>query len=238
MKMRKLTLAVIASSTVALQASYANISTGYYVGAHAGYGATTAKNSGVLAQNTPAGPAGTSVTGSVDIGSTAPNIGIMGGYGWVYGCMYYGGELAYTYENTKINDTIGQGGVVNGAALSASAFKRSGYFHVGLRGGYLFTPNTMFYIRLGANFGKWTINDTLNYGFSTAVPGNGSKNRLTFTPGLGLETAIHQHVYLRVEYVFEWGPGVKATNANFPAGATNISNVRTQAGKVGLAYKF
>lgn len=237
--MKKLALVLAASTSIALQASHANISTGFYAGAHAGYGATTAKTSGVLAQTIPGtGPAGTSVAGSQEVGSTAPNIGIMGGYGWVYGCMYYGGEIAYTYENTKINDTIGQGAVLNGATLSSSTFKRSGYFHVGLRGGYLFTPNTMFYIRLGANFSKWILNDSLNNGFSSAIPAAGSKNRLTVTPGLGLETAIHQHVYLRVEYIFEWGPNVSATNANAQAGSTTMSNVRTQSGKVGLVYKF
>jgi opacity protein-like surface antigen len=234
--MKKLALALVASTTVALSAAQANISTGYYLGAHLGYGATTAKTSGILATPNPltGAPAGTSVPGSTEVGNTAPNIGIMAGYGWVTGCMYYGGEIAYTFENIKITDTEGQDGVT----YFSSVFKRNGYFNAALRGGYLFTPNTMFYIRLGVNFSKWSINDTLNNGFSINVPGSGTKNRLTFTPGLGLETAIHQHVYLRVEYVFEWGPGIQATNANAPLGATNMSNVRSQAGKAGLVYKF
>lgn len=224
--MKKLALALVTTTTVALGAAQANIATGYYVGAHVGYGASTAKTSGVEA------PTGATVSGSQDIGSSNPNIGVMGGYGWVTGCMYYGGEIAYTYENAKITDTLGQGG-----GFGSQVFKRSGYFHVGLRGGYLFTPNTMFYIRLGGNFSKWTLSDSLNNGFSLALPATGSKNRLTFTPGVGIETAIHQHVYLRVEYVFEFGPGVRAVNANTP-GSTNMSNVRTQEGKVGLVYKF
>lgn len=237
MMMKKLALALVASTAVMASATQANIATGFYVGVHGGYGATTAKSSGIEATNINGIAPGTTNPGSTDIGSVAPNLGLMGGYGWVTGCMYYGGELAYTFEPIKITDTMGQtapqGGVFNKAEL-----KRSGYFHAGLRGGYLFTPNTMFYIRLGANLSKWYLNDTLNNGFSTNVPGSGSKVRITVTPGLGLETAIHQHVYLRVEYLFEFGPSVSARNSSASAGSTTTSNVRSQSGKVGLSYKF
>jgi len=230
--MKKLALALVAS-TIAVSATQANISTGVYLGAHVGYGATTAKTSGVQAVSDGVIPAGTGTPGSTDIGASAPNIGIMTGYGWVCGCVYYGGELAYTYESTKISDTTGQTGI-----FTNSQFKRNGYFHAGLRGGYLFTPNTMFYLRLGLNFGRWTLNDQLNNGFSSTTPGTGNKNRISFVPGFGIETAIHRHVYLRVEYVFEFGPSVRATNVNFPLGFTNVGNVRSQSGKLGLAYKF
>jgi opacity protein-like surface antigen len=237
MMMQKLALALITSTAVMASATYANIATGYYVGVHGGYGATTAKTTGILATTTDGFPPGTSVPGSTDIGGSAPNLGLMGGYGWVTGCMYYGGELAYTFEPVKINDTDGQN-APNGGIFDKAVLKRSGYFHAGLRGGYLFTPNTMFYIRLGVNFSKWNLNDSLNNGFSTIFPASGSKNRLTVTPGLGLETAIHQHVYLRVEYMYEFGPSVSARNSNTPLGSTTMSNIRSQSGKVGLSYKF
>ena len=68
--------------------------------------------------------------------------------------------------------------------------------------------------------------------------GTGSKSRLSFAPGIGLETAIHKHVYVRVEYVYEFGPSVRATNSNFTNAYTNVSTIRNQAGKVGLSYKF
>ena len=224
--MKKLALALVASA-VTLSAANANISTGFYLGATTGYGSTSGKLSGTQAF---APNAGAAVAGSTDVGSTAPNIGLIGGYGWVTGCMYYGGEIGYSFENTKINDTAG--------GVGRAELKRNGYFNAALRGGYLFTPNTMFYIRLAAHWGKWTLNDSNNFGFNPARVASGTKNRLSFAPGLGLETAIHKNVYLRVEYSYEFGPSVRATNSGSNQGFSNVGTIRSQSGKIGLAYKF
>lgn len=220
--MKKLALALVAS-TVALSAANANIATGFYLGATAGYGATTGKISGSTNR--------AAVAGNADVGSGAANIGLIGGYGWVSGCMYYGGEIGYSFENTKISNNLGGTGKVE--------LKRNGYFNAALRGGYLFTPNTMFYVRLGIQWGKWNLKDNNSnlFGFTNALPASGSKNRVSFTPGLGLETAIHKNVYLRVEYTYEFGPSVRA-KASTGNAFTNVGTIRSQSGKVGLAYKF
>ncbi|MBX9804463.1 MAG: porin family protein [Alphaproteobacteria bacterium] len=224
--MKKLTLA-LAASVVMLSATQANISTGFYIGAAGGYGSTTAKETAQFN--------GQGVPGSVDIGGNAANIGIFGGYGWVQNCLYFGGEIGYFFENTKIRDTLDTNVPATGGAFE---LKRNGYFNAALRGGYLFTPNTMLYIRLGVNWGKWTLRDTLN-AFSTTNAGSGSKNRMSFAPGLGLETAIHKNVYLRVEYTYEFGPSLRATNnAALSNNFVNVGTIRSQSGKIGLAYKF
>lgn len=223
--MKKLALALV-TSAVAVTAASANIGTGFYLGAGVGYGSTTGKYSGVNA-------GGAAVTGSADIGGNAANIGIFGGYGWVTGCLYFGGEIGYTFENTKVNNNIFTAATFGGATL-----KRNGYFNAALRPGYLFTPNTMAYVRLGANWGKWTLDDAVNFGFNSANQARGSKNRLSFAPGVGLETAIHKNVYLRVEYVYEFGPSIRATNANVAGAASNVGTLRSQSGKIGVAYKF
>jgi opacity protein-like surface antigen len=225
--MKKLALALVAS-TVALSAANANISTGFYLGATAGYGATSGKLTGADAN--PVGGAERVSPGSQDIGGNAANIGIIGGYGWVTGCMYYGGEIGYSFENTKIRSTLGSNTL-------STELKRNGYFNAALRGGYLFTPNTMFYVRLGLNWGKWTLNDSLGFDFDNANRATGSKNRMSFVPGVGLETAIHKNVYLRVEYTYEFGPSVRA-KANNVVGFTNVGSIRSQSAKIGLAYKF
>lgn len=219
--MKKLALALVASA-VTLSAANANISTGFYLGATAGYGATTGK---FTSSN-----AGVATNGSQDFGGNAANIGLIGGYGWVTGCMYYGGEIGYSFENTKVRDNLG-----NAANVRATELKRNGYFNAALRGGYLFTPNTMFYVRLGVNWGKWTLNAP------TAVAGvtlTGSKNRMSFTPGVGLETAIHKNVYLRVEYNYEFGSSVRAKQNNVNNTFLNAGSIRSQSAKIGLAYKF
>lgn len=220
--MKKLALALVASA-VALSAANANISTGFYLGATAGYGATTGKLTGANA-------AGVVTPGSRDIGGNAANIGLIGGYGWVTGCMYYGGEIGYSFENTKIRDTT------DGANGESRELKRNGYFNAALRGGYLFTPNTMFYVRLGMNWGKWTLNDSLD--FAVANRATGSKNRMSFVPGVGLETAIHKNVYLRVEYNYEFGPSVRAKANNVANAFVNVGSIRSQSAKIGLSYKF
>eukprot|EP01099_Mayorella_cantabrigiensis_P003504 TRINITY_DN2678_c0_g2_i1.p2 TRINITY_DN2678_c0_g2~~TRINITY_DN2678_c0_g2_i1.p2 ORF type:complete len:134 (+),score=1.68 TRINITY_DN2678_c0_g2_i1:145-546(+) len=132
--MKKLALALVAS-TVALGATQASIGTGFYLGAHVGYGSTTGKATSQLG--------GVATPGSRDIGGNAANIGIMGGYGWVTGCLYFGGELGYTFENTKIRDNL------SNLNLGTQELKRNGYFNAALRGGYLLNPNTMMYVRLG-----------------------------------------------------------------------------------------
>ena len=212
--MKKLALALVAS-TVAISAASANINTGFYLGAAVGYGATTAKG------------AVQGVSGTIAHGDTAANVGIHAGYGWVQNCTYFGGEVAYTFENTKINNTFGG---------LQQTFKRNGYFGAALRAGYLFTPTTMAYIRLGGNWGKWKLNDNL-----AGVPaGAGSKNRLSFAPGFGLETAVHKNVYLRGEYTYEFGPSVTAKNNGAGAAARTVTfnRVRSQSAKLGLSYKF
>jgi len=209
--MKKLALALVAS-TVAIGSASANIGTGFYLGADVGMGSTTGK-----ATNS-------RFSGSIDAGGTAANIGIMGGYGWVTGCLYFGGEVGYTFENTKVSDNSTLGANVQ--------LKRNGYFNAALRGGYLFTPNTMMYVRLGGHWGKWSLNVPA---IGPLAAFSGSKNRLSFAPGVGLETAVHKNVYLRVEYVYEFGPSVRATSgANF----VNAGTIRSQAGKVGVSYKF
>jgi opacity protein-like surface antigen len=214
--MKKLALALVASA-VALSAANANISTGFYAGATAGFGATTAKLTG--------GNNAGATAGSRDIGGTAANIGLIGGYGWVANCMYYGGELGYTFENAKVRQTT---------ATTEGELKRNGYFNAALRGGYLFTPNTMFYVRLGINWGKWTVKASQTVPVAGSI--SGSKNRMSFAPGLGLETAIHKNVLLRVEYTYEFGPSVRAKADN--GVYVNAGTVRSQSGKVGLVYKF
>jgi outer membrane immunogenic protein len=221
--MKKLALALVAS-TLGASAASANISTGFYLGGHVGYGSTTGKFTNQLA-NVP-------TNGSADFGVGAGNIGIFGGYGWVTGCMYFGGEIGYTFENTKIRDSLNSGG-----NFGSSELKRNGYFNMALRGGYLFTPNTMLYVRLGGNWGKWHYRDSLN-SFNNTNPGRGHKNRLSFAPGVGLETAIHKHVYLRGEYTYEFGPSVRAVNSVLPTFWSNIGTIRSQSFKLGLSYKF
>jgi hypothetical protein len=225
--MKKLALVLVAGA-IGSGASHANISTGFFAGAQIGYGSTNGKY-------TTTDVNGNSLSGSTDIGGSGGNIGVLGGYGWVEKRLYMGAEVSYTFEQITMNNTLGDSAAQGGAQL-----KRSGYFNMALRCGYLPIPNILFYIRVGGNFGTWKFRDTgiggIN-GFTQASTGSGAKNRLTFVPGFGLETAIHQCVYLRLEYVYEFGPSVKATNSSISA-FSNVSTIRNQSTKLGVVYKF
>lgn len=233
--MKKLALVLVAS-TIALGATQANIGTGFYAGGAIGYG----RASGTYSISVNPGVA--ALPGSVDFGGNSGNIGIHGGYGWVDNCLYFGGELGYTFDNTRINNTQAFGFPQNGipGVVGGTSLKRSGYFSFAARGGYLFTPTTMLYLRLGSNWGRWTLRDAGNFAsatFGTGLIGYGSSKSLSFVPGVGIETALNKNLYLRGEYTYEFGPSLRAINAN-QTGSTNIGSIRTQSGKLGLSYRF
>jgi opacity protein-like surface antigen len=207
------------------------IDTGYYLGSAVGYGGLTGKYS-----QRGLSIAGNDIPGFGDSSGSSGNIGIHGGYGMIHNCVYAGGEVAYTFDNAQINNTVA---VQPNSGNGGTQLKRHGYFNMAVRGGYLVTPATMLYLRLGANWGKWTFQDAGNNfnNFSQTIVGFGSKNRMTFVPGLGLETALHKNIYLRAEYTYEYCPTISAFNVATD-GYTSFSNLRQQSGKLGLSYKF
>lgn len=217
--MKKLTLA-LAASVLAINSAVAHISTGFYAGMVGGYGATTGKFT-VVRQS-----------GSTDVGAGAASLGLLIGYGWVTNCVYWGGEAGYVFENTRINETLGQ--TTN---LDAVRLKRTGYTNLAIRGGYLFNPNTMMFIRLGGNFSNWKMYDGL-WAFTASTSGRGSKNRFTFIPGVGMETSVQKQVYVRIEYLYEFGPGISTSNPSVAGASSQMGTLRSQTGRVGLAYKF
>jgi opacity protein-like surface antigen len=222
--MKKLTLALVASTLILTNAN-AHISTGFYLGAHAGYDTTTATNTSQQL--------GVTNSGDIQVGSSNGIIGIHGGYGWVQSCLYVGGDFGYTFGRTKLRDSMANPGTPGEATL-----KRDGYFRAAFRAGYLFTPNTLLYITLGTNLSKWNYNDTLNNGFNQTIPGTASKNKFTFAPGVGLETVIHRNVYLRFDYFYEFGTSLRAVNSRNGNAYSQLSTIRSQSLRMGISYKF
>lgn len=219
--MKKLALALVAATALAGAAS-AHLSTGFYMGAHTGWDSMRADYSQVNG--------GVAVAGSTQVGRDNPNIGLFAGYGWINGCFYWGGELGYTFANVKARDTLGF------VAPAATELKRNGYFNAAVRLGYLFSVNTMGYIRLGVNWGKWSVNDTILV--NAANPYTGSKSRASFAPGVGLETAVHKNVYVRAEWTYEFASSVRATRAAVANTSSTYNSIRSNSFKLGIAYKF
>jgi outer membrane immunogenic protein len=220
--MKKLVLALVAT-TVAASAASANIGTGFYLGGHLGWGNVKAK----LTDQSAAGAA----AGTADIGNDAGNLGIHGGYGFMSGCWYFGGELFYTFENIKARTNLGV------AVGTSTELKRNGYYGLALRAGFVFNHNTMFFVRLGGHMGKWQLRDSA-FNFNAANPGTASKNRFNFAPGVGIEHAINKNLWLRGEWFYEFGPSIRATNSAFAGDVTNAGNIRYNSFRLGLSYKF
>lgn len=230
--MKNLALALIAS-TVALSGTKATIDSGFFLGGAVGYGSIKGQYS------IPGATPGNAISGSQSVGDSSFNGGIHAGYGEVKNCFYLGCEIGATYDNSKIKNTLN--GFVNGAALVGQyQLKRDWYLNVALRGGYLIAPTTMAYLRLGVNASKWTFSDTnsLTGPFSPGSPSSGSKNSISFAPGIGVEAALNKHLYVRLEYTYEFAPSLIATNVFIAGQATRVSNIRSQATKVGLFYRF
>lgn len=196
--MKKIISALLVTAAVAAPAVAANnIQTGFYVGANAGASASKLDIaiSGIPTQN---------------IGAQNAVLGLYTGYGVVNSNLYFGGELFAAIDNTKFK-------------VGTLQVKRKAFFGAAARLGFLVSPSTMIYGRLGLEFGKWQASDN--------GVNQGRTNKAAFAPGLGLETALTNNLSLRTEWVYQ----INKAFAN-----TKTTNVRTRAQRftVGISYRF
>lgn len=202
--MKKLALALVASSFVAGTAS-ADISTGFYLGAGIG-GNSTSSNVSIPNVGGVAGANASANLGRHNIDGT-----IFGGYGFVTGCTYLGGELGFTFTGGKANASVDA--TVAGGTLTTVTAERRNVIKAAFLVGQKFTPSTMAFIRLGMNNADIRINGD-------------KKRKFSFAPGVGVRTAVTKNVELTFQY--EYDLGAKHRDVK----------VKTQAATLGVAYKF
>ena len=258
--MKKLTtalLAVCAVSTAAM--ADAGAFNGFYLGANAGVANTTSKYD---YKNVAANTTGTSRTSYASTGSNvfqsgknsnAGQAGLYAGYNMQMGQMVVGGEAYVSLDSTKktlYDDTANAANPMFKVTL-----KRSVFYGLAARFGFVVSPSTMLYARLAAESGKWTMNSVAapsvanSASAATASAGantmNGTKNGIYFAPGLGIETVVAKNLLLRAEGTYTFAPTVTINSQD-------TSNIRTINGtavkhtsktsqmavKLGLAYKF
>ncbi|WP_032112729.1 outer membrane protein [Candidatus Paracaedibacter symbiosus] len=209
--MKKLALALVASSFVA-GAATADINTGFYLGAGIGAGSVNAN-----------------IQDSVNNLDVKSNIGrsriegsLYAGYGFVTGCTYLGGEFGYTFAGAK----VGQSVTVGNLAGSGFTIQQRNIWNFAVLAGQKVSPSTMIYARLGLNLANYKLEAfETDAGVTTQYPGD-SKNKASFAPGLGIETAVTKNVRVRLQYVYDLGAKI------------GDSNVRAQSATLGVAYKF
>ena len=236
--MRKLILAVVATSAIASQAT-AEIRSGFYIGANASANNLLGKGSwsyGDTTANTPKTDSNKS-----QLGRFGGGLGVYAGYGMLSGCMYYAGELAYDWNAAKAKHSFKSNNTLNNGAVATNSnaklkLENEHIFNFAALIGRKVNPSTVLYVRLGANVSDVEMHANV---FGQKI--NKSKTRLSFVPGLGMETSFHKNVVGRLEYTCDFANKAKksftnaATNETFKA---SVKNVNTHSVKLGIAYKF
>jgi len=256
--MKKLTtalLAVCAVSTAAM--ADAGAFNGFYLGANAGVASTTSEYNWTNTNTNSSGKS--SISSSSSSGSTfqsgknsnAGQAGLYAGYNMQVGQLVVGGEGYVSLDSTKktlYDDTA------NAANPQfKSTLKRSMFYGLAARLGFVVSPSTMLYARLAAESGKWTLNSIATGDTGTTGNTNGvsaannvssSKNGVYFAPGLGIETVVAKNLLLRAEGTYTFAPTVSVdqdtTNLEGINGTSvkHTSKTSQMAAKLGLAYKF
>jgi opacity protein-like surface antigen len=141
--------------------------------------------------------------------------------------------------------------------------KRTNFYGLAARVGYMVTPSTLAYIRLGLEAGKWKADVVPDSATITTQPStlastaaqqatsnktfSKSKNAISFAPGLGLEAYITKNMFLRAEYSYLFGPTISGLNQDiqgYPNAAfagTNVIHsfkITQHQFKIGVGYKF
>ena len=150
--MKKLALLASAAaiSTAAMADSSACAMTGFYAGANLGLANTQVKYN---LKNDATG-AVYKINKSADQGKMGLQYGLMGGYNMGLGNgAVVGVELFIGGDSSKVKeDDNGSGSTQN---LGRTQVKRRMYYGLAPRVGYMVTPNTLAYVRLGLEGGQW-----------------------------------------------------------------------------------
>jgi opacity protein-like surface antigen len=192
---------------------------------------------------------------------------VFAGYGMTFAQGAYAGfELSGGLDTTKFD-------AYNDNATTLTGFpkvtlKRTNFYGLAGRLGYMVTPSTLAYVKLGIEAGKWKADVTPNQ-IADSIGGTGSsgvykgtdaaqvaamkktqsasKNSLSFVPGVGFEMFLNKNLFLRAEYTYLFGPKVTVNqDASYYKDTSYINGeklrhelkVTQHAFKLGIGYKF
>ena len=213
---------------------------GFYVGAGAGAAYVSFKHraSGVVPAAAP---------GTFEDGTTTKLLGIGSlylGYGQEIGQFYLGLKFDVTFNKTSMGfDTAEADPPLANARLITMTMNLSDSVALMLKGGYLLTPMTLFYLQMGGAYlssaGFNAVSKDTNAG---AISLFNSKSRKLFgyRAGIGIEQGICDHLSVLLAYSYTYYPWLSQTTAN--TGAVFVSNIRVRPYinqvVLGLTYYF
>lgn len=209
--MKRFALALVAAAAVS--GAHAEMGTGLYLGVNGAMNAFAADAR--VISNSYIG------TQKFNLGRHHAGAGLYVGYGISSGCMFYAGEIGYQFANASMNFDSSSLGL-------AASFEHKNKFNFAFRMGYKFTPATIGYVRLGGDWGKFKLR--------TNYPSlSDSKSRLSFAPGLGMETAFGRNWVGRLE----WAYGLtKEYKRSLTTIGVKLDSIHMNSTKLGIAYKF
>jgi opacity protein-like surface antigen len=229
------------STAASAQAPMASTSTspfnGFYAGLGVGYGRTHAE------ANLSGGPFNNLKIPSSNADSAI--VDIYAGYGWVYDCWYWGGELLLEHNQASLKkNQISSTGLVDALNRDMSPYKRDPFvFGVAARIGYLVSPNSMAYVRIGGESVKYKVAGDREAFFTDTA-----QTVLVFSPGVGFEYLASKKVSIRAEYIYTMRRNIvfnyNATGQALIAGLAHAGTTGTKispsqhAFKLGVIYHF
>lgn len=178
---------------------------------------------------------------------------IFGGYGFVFNSFYVGPEVYFSAgRRPKADLTIQAFNTFPSELLSTYTMAKLNSWEEGIDGrlGWVATPGSLLFIRLGAAFNNISLNsNTTTYTDGTIVPETkllyytASKSLVGFRAGVGLEQKLTPRISVRADYVYTYYGNLSINGANYdsPLGPIiNTTQVRLQSQAVmgSIIYDF
>lgn len=262
--MKKLAMALAITTIVGAGAASANISSGFYIGAGVGYGASTSE----VKFHRASGQNGNSFHVH-DAGEESAAFRLLAGYGMVSGCWYFAGEGYYDFLDQDIRGHGSRRHI--GSSVSDNGFRyhmhRHAVYGLKARVGWLLTPSAMTFIGLAIQGGEWRAHGRIQradngawvrygrhghhghdghhgHGHGHGHGNHGCFGDINFVPSIGMEIAASKNVYVRGEYSYEFGRNHRHARVSDELAAQtgfksmHFGDTNSQRFVLGVSYKF
>lgn len=192
---------------------------GFYGGLQYGYGFLGSESSGGR---------GTEGSDNANLGTMGGYAGIFAGYGHIFDRWYLGLEVNSDTGGTRWYHTKSKPG---GRTFS---IEQKNSYEGNLRLGYILNNGVLSYIRIGA------MNTPFNtyYDVQGSTPTTSDKRLTGTTYGLGIETPVSRHTFIRLDYGYTDYPDY---NISYSDGSTlqteNFHNVQSMV-RLGVGMRF
>ncbi|KPJ68139.1 MAG: hypothetical protein AMJ43_01675 [Coxiella sp. DG_40] len=160
------------------------------------------------------------------ISSFYPGITGVGGYGIGYQKWYMGGELFADYSPVKSEVKLDGGNI----HISGSKIESDYNLGAALRGGYLFSPKSLVYVLMGADFTQFKLRTTKTNWADPNVyieTPQATKNVVGFMPGIGFESMINHNLSARIQYAYFLYPTLKDQGTKYEVARSRLTALLT-----------